>query len=101
MDGATSGKRCVSDESDLAPPKRLKQEKEKATEGQDLADDIHRTGARCVSHSSIQDSKASGAAYHVTGPVRTKPGRGNPTISMSCSDKVTSQLTKKPTTKSV
>ncbi len=49
--------------------------------------DIHRTGAKCVPHGA-QDSKATGADYHVTGALRIKPGRGDRTISMSCSDKI-------------
>lgn len=49
--------------------------------------DTHRTGARCV-HGGAQDLKAPGLEYHVTGALRTKPGRGDPTLSMSCSDKM-------------
>ena len=49
--------------------------------------DTHRTGARCV-HGGAQDLKAPGLEYHVTGALRTKPGRGDPTTSMSCSDKM-------------
>lgn len=49
--------------------------------------DIHRTGAKCVS-GELEDPKAPGANYHVTGVLRTKPGRGDPTLSMSCSDKI-------------
>ena len=30
----------------------------------------------------------SGSDYHVLGAIRTKPGRGERTISMSCSDKM-------------
>lgn len=49
--------------------------------------DIHRTGAKCVS-GGIQDDKAAGPGYHALGALRTKPGRGDPTSSMSCSDKL-------------
>ena len=49
--------------------------------------DIHRTGAKCVPHGA-QDSLAKGADYHVTGVLITKPGRGERTTSMSCSDKL-------------
>lgn len=49
--------------------------------------DIHRTGAKCVP-SGEQDSKLPGIRYHVLGAVRTKPGRGDPTLSVSCSDKM-------------
>ena len=49
--------------------------------------DVHRTGAKCVL-GGPQDDKGQGFAYHTTGPLRTKPGRGDPTLSMSCSDKM-------------
>lgn len=50
-------------------------------------EDLHRTGAKCVS-SGPQDPKAPGVGYHAIGVLRTKPGRGDPTLSMSCSDKM-------------
>lgn len=50
--------------------------------------DVYRTGAKPVFYGSKQDSKNRGADYHVRGAVRTKPGRGNPTMSLSCSDKI-------------
>ncbi len=50
-------------------------------------DDIHRTGAKCVK-SGPQDNKLPGLGYHLSGLLRTKPGRGDPTLSMSCSDKM-------------
>ncbi|CAH1394080.1 unnamed protein product [Nezara viridula] len=50
--------------------------------------DVYRTGAKPVCYGSKQDSKNSGVDYHVRGAVRTKPGRGNPTMSLSCSDKI-------------
>ena len=49
--------------------------------------DIHRTGAKCVK-GETQDPRLPGAKYHVVGVIRTKPGRGDPTLSMSCSDKL-------------
>lgn len=49
--------------------------------------DIHRTGAKCVAGEK-HDPKLPGENYHVTGVLRTKPGRGDPTLSMSCSDKI-------------
>ena len=51
------------------------------------ADDLHRTGAKCVA-GGPQDEKAPGLGYHEVGVLRTKPGRGDPTSSMSCSDKM-------------
>ena len=49
--------------------------------------DIYRTGAKCVPGGK-QDPRQSGSAYHTVGVLRTKPGRGDPTLSMSCSDKI-------------
>ncbi|XP_072399780.1 tRNA-specific adenosine deaminase 1 [Diabrotica undecimpunctata] len=49
--------------------------------------DIFRTGAKCVGGSKV-DAKLPGIDYHITGVVRTKPGRGDPTLSVSCSDKM-------------
>ena len=49
--------------------------------------DIHRTGAKCVPD-GLQDSHDIGSHYHNVGVLRTKPGRGDPTLSMSCSDKI-------------
>ncbi|XP_065064351.1 tRNA-specific adenosine deaminase 1-like isoform X2 [Rhopilema esculentum] len=49
--------------------------------------DIHRTGAKCVPK-GMQDPLLNGTDYHVIGALRTKPGRGEKTLSMSCSDKI-------------
>ncbi|XP_077983128.1 tRNA-specific adenosine deaminase 1-like [Glandiceps talaboti] len=49
--------------------------------------DIHRTGAKCVPRGN-QDPHQPGLDYHTVGILRTKPGRGDPTLSMSCSDKI-------------
>ncbi|ROT79006.1 hypothetical protein C7M84_002285 [Penaeus vannamei] len=45
------------------------------------------TGAKTVGGEQ-EDPRLPGADYHVTGALRTKPGRGDPTLSMSCSDKI-------------
>ncbi|XP_022250876.1 tRNA-specific adenosine deaminase 1-like isoform X2 [Limulus polyphemus] len=58
----------------------------KCVTGQDIFD-IHRTGAKCVP-GDYQDPQGEGADYHVTGVLRTKPGRGERTLSLSCSDKM-------------
>ncbi|XP_051024928.1 tRNA-specific adenosine deaminase 1 [Acomys russatus] len=49
--------------------------------------DVHRTGAKCVP-GETGDLRKPGAAYHQVGLLRTKPGRGDKTCSMSCSDKM-------------
>ena len=49
--------------------------------------DVHRTGAKCV-EGGRQDERRPGSSYHTVGVLRTKPGRGDPTMSMSCSDKL-------------
>ncbi|XP_011881066.1 PREDICTED: tRNA-specific adenosine deaminase 1 [Vollenhovia emeryi] len=54
--------------------------------------DVYRTGAKCVREERAQDPRLPGADYHVVGPLRTKPGRGDPTSSLSCSDKMAKWL---------
>ncbi|XP_041650819.1 tRNA-specific adenosine deaminase 1 [Cheilinus undulatus] len=49
--------------------------------------DIHRTGAKCVPGGPV-DPLCQGMGYHSTGMLRVKPGRGEPTLSLSCSDKL-------------
>uniref|UniRef100_UPI0037E78890 tRNA-specific adenosine deaminase 1 n=1 Tax=Semicossyphus pulcher TaxID=241346 RepID=UPI0037E78890 len=49
--------------------------------------DIHRTGAKCVPGGPV-DPLHPGVGYHSTGMLRVKPGRGEPTLSLSCSDKL-------------
>ncbi|XP_069491561.1 tRNA-specific adenosine deaminase 1 [Ambystoma mexicanum] len=49
--------------------------------------DIYRTGAKCVP-GDFHDSLSSGIDYHRVGLLRVKPGRGDRTCSMSCSDKM-------------
>lgn len=53
-----------------------------------VADDVHRTGAKCLDRETKRDPLLPGSRYHVVGAVRTKPGRGDPTLSVSCSDKL-------------
>ena len=53
--------------------------------------DIHRTGAKCLDICITKDSLLEAESltdYHVLGAVRRKPGRGDPTASLSCSDKM-------------
>ncbi|GFN93039.1 tRNA-specific adenosine deaminase 1-like [Plakobranchus ocellatus] len=49
--------------------------------------DIHRTGAKCVPD-GLQDTLGPANLYHSVGALRTKPGRGERTLSMACSDKI-------------
>ncbi|BFZ12905.1 hypothetical protein BsWGS_15944 [Bradybaena similaris] len=49
--------------------------------------DVYRTGAKCVP-GDLQDPLAPASRYHTVGLLRTKPGRGERTESMSCSDKM-------------
>ncbi|VVC97599.1 unnamed protein product, partial [Leptidea sinapis] len=67
--------------------KRNAQTDDVSTETKPNLVDIHRTGAKCLP-SSKQDPKLPGKDYHVLGQVRTKPGRGDRTLSVSCSDKI-------------
>lgn len=53
----------------------------------DTVSDIHRTGAKCVPGGPA-DPLDPGVGYHSTGLLRVKPGRGEPTTSLSCSDKL-------------
>lgn len=74
----------------LAPCKKRRR-LEEADTGHVVAEsykDVYRTGAKCIKEEQVRDPRLPGAAYHVVGPLRTKPGRGDPTSSLSCSDKM-------------
>ncbi|KAM6300396.1 tRNA-specific adenosine deaminase 1 [Aegotheles albertisi] len=49
--------------------------------------DVYRTGAKCVP-GELGDAQIPGLGYHCVGLLRVKPGRGDRTCSMSCSDKL-------------
>ncbi|NWI26762.1 ADAT1 deaminase, partial [Sula dactylatra] len=49
--------------------------------------DVYRTGAKCVP-GELGDARIPGLGYHCVGLLRVKPGRGDRTRSMSCSDKL-------------
>ncbi|NXF35638.1 ADAT1 deaminase, partial [Nyctibius bracteatus] len=49
--------------------------------------DVYRTGAKCVP-GELGDDRIPGLGYHRVGLLRVKPGRGDRTCSMSCSDKL-------------
>nr|CAH7743724.1 unnamed protein product [Callosobruchus chinensis] len=81
----------ITEESSEVPLKKMKLMVEDGTmcdSGIKMAADIHRTGAKCLQQDEKQDPKMPGSAYHIVGCVRTKPGRGTPTLSVSCSDKL-------------
>ncbi|KAF5892686.1 tRNA-specific adenosine deaminase 1 isoform X1, partial [Clarias magur] len=51
------------------------------------AGDVHRTGAKCVP-GAPSDPRGPGVDFHAVGALRVKPGRGEATLSLSCSDKL-------------
>ena len=67
--------KCEESEDQEPPKKMIKK------------DDIYRTGAKCVK-GGPQDPHLPGTEHHLPGVLRTKPGRGDRTLSMSCSDKL-------------
>ncbi|XP_008205328.1 tRNA-specific adenosine deaminase 1 isoform X1 [Nasonia vitripennis] len=73
----------------VCPPKKARTEDESLASqfGQAIVD-IYRTGAKCVDSDERQDPHEKGINYHTVGPLRTKPGRGDRTLSLSCSDKL-------------
>lgn len=66
---------------------KLEDNGQKEQKKKKLETDVYRTGAKCLPDSE-QDSKESGMKYYTLGQVRTKPGRGDRTLSVSCSDKI-------------
>lgn len=62
-------------------------EQKEKLEKEESISDIYRTGAKCVPE-GIQDPLREGEGYHSVGAFRTKPGRGERTLSMACSDKL-------------
>ncbi|XP_062817859.1 tRNA-specific adenosine deaminase 1 isoform X2 [Anolis carolinensis] len=70
----------------VSPPKRPRLEDRSSVRGVQTVD-VHRTGAKCVPKGP-SDPLLPGCDYHITGLLRTKPGRGPRTASMSCSDKM-------------
>ncbi|NXN95665.1 ADAT1 deaminase, partial [Rhinopomastus cyanomelas] len=60
---------------------------EKTRLGRSNVVDVHRTGAKCVP-GELVDALIPGLGYHCVGLLRVKPGRGDRTCSMSCSDKL-------------
>lgn len=66
---------------------RFLQNNENKYENDRLCNDLYRTGAKCAPGGK-QDPLKLGLGYHTINVLRTKPGRGDPTLSMSCSDKI-------------
>lgn len=80
-----------ADERDDCPAlkkRRINSWSQPSSEIGDIIEDINRTGAKCLAGEKHPDQKLLGVGYHVVGCVRTKPGRGDPTLSVSCSDKI-------------
>lgn len=71
----------------LATKHKLDSSTNTSTKKPKLPSDIHRTGAKCLPNSE-QDPLGTYQNYHITGQVRTKPGRGPRTLSVSCTDKI-------------
>ena len=69
-------KREADDDLCETEPKKLK-----------IEDYVNKTGAKCLPQCE-QDLKEPGAIQLHLGQVRTKPGRGDRTLSVSCSDKI-------------
>ncbi len=107
--GADSGhdvtEKDRSDETLQPPPKRLKTAIALSSVNLTVCQqqDMNRTGAKCVigevpdpaghraaktTEVDYREAKTTPLAYHRTGPLRTKPGRGDRTLSLSCSDKI-------------
>uniref|UniRef100_A0A8C5FYU3 tRNA-specific adenosine deaminase 1 n=1 Tax=Gouania willdenowi TaxID=441366 RepID=A0A8C5FYU3_GOUWI len=79
-------RRKVEDQSEEEKPKRHRLEGEETDGNQhdhNPTDDVHRTGAKCVPGGPA-DPQQPGVRYHSTGVLRVKPGRGEPTLSLSC-----------------
>lgn len=76
------GDASISKHSDLGPPDTKKARLEDCKIENQNYDELFFTGARLIS----TDSKDT--MSQVTGYIRTKPGRGTRTLSVSCSDKI-------------
>ncbi|CAN2389367.1 tRNA-specific adenosine deaminase activity [Pristimantis euphronides] len=87
-DSPTGNKRMRSDGSDQQTGREDEpKEKEESAGVTPEARDVFRTGAKCVP-GETHDRHDSGVDYHTVGVLRNKPGRGDRTLSMSCSDKM-------------
>lgn len=82
-DGHLFVENLVDDEEQKAKTKN----KERSQSDDIFKHDLHRTGAKCVPDGPT-DPLQAGLLYHNTGLLRLKPGRGDGTLSLSCSDKL-------------
>lgn len=83
---------CQNEENSIGKRQKQSETYSEHTEDFDITSDrcfsdINRTGAKCVP-GGIQDQRGDREQYHTLGVFRTKPGRGERTLSMSCSDKL-------------
>ncbi|XP_044126646.1 tRNA-specific adenosine deaminase 1 isoform X4 [Bufo gargarizans] len=87
-DSLPAKKRMKQDGSDQETERiaETKEKEESATFNPESID-VFRTGAKCAP-GEAQDRHNAGVDYHTVGVLRLKPGRGDRTLSMSCSDKM-------------
>lgn len=84
----TANKRMKQDGSDQEISRKTEpKEMEESADFTPEPIDVCRTGAKCVP-GEAQDRHNQGVDYHTVGVLRIKPGRGDRTLSMSCSDKM-------------
>ncbi|KAG8562842.1 hypothetical protein GDO81_015834 [Engystomops pustulosus] len=86
-DSTTSKKRRLVGSNQETKRETELQDKEESAGFTPEAIDVFRTGAKCVP-GEPQDRHNPGLDYHTVGVLRVKPGRGDRTISMCCSDKM-------------
>ncbi|TRZ00165.1 hypothetical protein DNTS_020919 [Danionella cerebrum] len=79
----------IKPEENTDNPRNITVEHEETPDSsEEPALDLHRTGAKCVPTGPQSDPLGPGLLYHTVGVLRLKPGRGEPTLSLSCSDKL-------------
>jgi len=83
---------CVKQDEDTDPKScecsaEMQTVNEETGLGRPKVVDVYRTGAKCVP-GELGDAGMPGLGYHRVGLLRVKPGRGDRTCSMSCSDKL-------------
>lgn len=81
-------KQAIRDDTPPSKIRRLDEDANEHTIAESRYEDIYRTGAKCMKGQEAQDLRLPGVNYHIVGPLRIKPGRGDPTSSLSCSDKI-------------